>query len=83
MLKEFGEFCRAKRQLAEKSQLCAATEIGFANPQMLSQIERGRRCLPISRVQSAAKALNVDPNLLFDRVMEIRKEKERKRVFHD
>lgn len=83
LLKEFGKFCKEKRREAEKSQLCAAAEIGFPNVQSISKIERGERCLPLKKVRAAAKSLNVDPEMLFDRVMAIKNARARAKVFND
>lgn len=47
-----------------KSQLQIASEAGYANPNMVSQIKSGATKLALDRVPSMAKALETDPAYL-------------------
>jgi hypothetical protein len=49
----------------KKSQMEIAAEAGFVNPNMMSLIKSGRSKLPLDRVPALARALEVDPRLLF------------------
>jgi transcriptional regulator with XRE-family HTH domain len=49
----------------KKSQIEIATEAGFVNPNMLSLIKSGATKVPLDRVPALARALEVDPRLLF------------------
>ncbi|WP_348657499.1 helix-turn-helix transcriptional regulator, partial [uncultured Sulfitobacter sp.] len=48
-----------------KSQLEIATEAGFINVNMMSLLKSGKSKVPLDRVAALAKALEVDPRLLF------------------
>jgi hypothetical protein len=48
-----------------KSQIEIATEAGFVNPNMVSLIKSGASKVPLDRVPALARALEVDPKLLF------------------
>ena len=48
-----------------KTQGRIATEAGFANVNMLTMIKLGANKLPLDRVPALAKALEIDPVLLF------------------
>ncbi|GAB1362308.1 hypothetical protein MASR1M32_15440 [Rhodobacter sp.] len=53
------------RDLAyRKTQADIAAEAGFANANMLSYLKSGRNKVPLDRVPSLAKALEVDPAFL-------------------
>ncbi|MFT4150924.1 MAG: helix-turn-helix transcriptional regulator [Paracoccaceae bacterium] len=47
-----------------KSQIEIATEAGFPNANFISFLKSGRNKVPLDRVPSLAKALEVDPALL-------------------
>ncbi|HHX90002.1 MAG TPA: helix-turn-helix transcriptional regulator [Paracoccus sp.] len=47
-----------------KTQAEIATEAGFANANMMSMLKSGKNKLPLDRVPSLAKALEVDPAML-------------------
>ena len=47
-----------------KTQAEIASEAGFANPNMLSMLKSGKNKVPLDRVPSLAKALEVDPGYL-------------------
>jgi transcriptional regulator with XRE-family HTH domain len=47
-----------------KTQAEIASEAGFANPNMLSMLKSGKNKVPLDRVPSLAKALEVDPAFL-------------------
>ncbi|WP_456868367.1 hypothetical protein [Galbibacter sp. BG1] len=53
-----------------KSQLVIAEEAGFANPNFISMLKKGRSKLALDRVPSMAKALEVDPAYLFRLALE-------------
>src|SRR5262249_51851948 len=53
-----------------KNQAEIASEAGFANPNMLSMIKAGSTRLPLDRVPTLAKALDVDPARLLQLALE-------------
>ncbi len=48
-----------------KSQLEIAVEAGFINVNMMSLLKSGKSKVPLDRVAALAKALEVDPRLMF------------------
>ena len=53
-----------------KSQQEIATEAGFINVNMMSMLKSGKSKIPLDRVSALAKALEVDPRLLFKMAIE-------------
>ena len=53
-----------------KSQQEIATEAGFINVNMMSMLKSGKSKIPLDRVSALAKALEVDPRLLFKMAVE-------------
>lgn len=53
-----------------KSQLTIAEEAGFANPNFISMLKKGRSKLALDRVPRMAKALEVEPAILFRLALE-------------
>lgn len=53
-----------------KTQVQIATEAGFPNPNMLTYLKTGRNKVPLDRVPSLARALEVDPALLMRLALE-------------
>lgn len=53
-----------------KSQQEIANEAGFINVNMMSMLKSGKSKIPLDRVSALAKALEVDPRLLFKMAIE-------------
>lgn len=53
-----------------KSQVEIAVEAGFVNVNMMSMLKSGKSKIPLDRVAALAKALEVDPKLLFKMAIE-------------
>jgi transcriptional regulator with XRE-family HTH domain len=53
-----------------KSQQEIAVEAGFINVNMMSMLKGGKSKIPLDRVAALAKALEVDPRLLFKMAVE-------------
>ncbi|RMD93135.1 MAG: XRE family transcriptional regulator [Alphaproteobacteria bacterium] len=53
-----------------KTQAQIAAEAGFPNPNMLTYLKTGRNKVPLDRVPSLARALEVDPALLMRLALE-------------
>jgi len=56
---------RTEQLRYKKSQKDIADSIGFENPNIISQMKRGKLKLALDRVPAMAKALECDPGMLF------------------
>jgi transcriptional regulator with XRE-family HTH domain len=65
-----AEYISSQIDLCGKSQLQISEESGFTKPNMITMIKQGKTKLPLSKIASMAKALEVDPTFLFRLVME-------------
>jgi len=56
-----AEYIKQQIALSDKSQKDISREAGFSTPNNISMIKDGITKLPINRIPSIAKALNIDP----------------------
>lgn len=78
-LKEFGALIRDARSRAGKTQLSLGVELGFANGQFISNLERGLRPLPPKHIPGIARAIGFDQDDLMARLLAIHKLRIRER----
>lgn len=55
---------------SEKSQREISEECGFENPNIITMFKKGRTKVPLNRIAPLAKALDVEPALLFRLTMQ-------------
>ena len=64
-----AEFLADKIAAIDKTQRQISEECGFDNPNIITMFKNGLTKLPINRISSLAKALDVDPSYLLRLVM--------------
>ena len=69
MFKNIGDYLRDARKQANVTQGELAEQLGYANAQFISNIERGLANLPLVQVTKAAKALGVPREELMAKVI--------------
>jgi transcriptional regulator with XRE-family HTH domain len=68
--KELGAFLESKRVAAGLTQRNIAKALGYSTPQFVSNWERGQSRPPLNKISKIAKLIGVDPNELFELVLE-------------
>ena len=59
--KSVAEYVSWQINLCGKSQVQIAQEIGFDKPNVITMIKQGKTKVPVNKIGSMAKALEVDP----------------------
>ena len=65
-----AEYLAEQIDLSPKLQLQIAKEAGFDSPNVLTMMKQGKTKIPLNRVGSIARALEIDPHHLMRRVLE-------------
>lgn len=60
-----AEYVSQQIALSGKGQTQIAEEVGFPKPNVITMIKQGKTKVPLERIGSMAKALNVDPVFFF------------------
>lgn len=64
-----AEYISMQLHLCGKSQTQIAEEVGFEKPNVITMIKQGKTKVPLNKIGSMAKALEVDPVFFFRMVM--------------
>lgn len=64
-----AEYISMQLHLCGKSQTQIAEEVGFDKPNVITMIKQGKTKVPLNKIGSMAKALEVDPIFFFKLVM--------------
>jgi transcriptional regulator with XRE-family HTH domain len=64
-----SEFLKRRFAAIDKTQLQISQECGFDNPKIIAMFSKGISKVPLNRIGSLAKAIDVDPAYLFRLVM--------------
>jgi transcriptional regulator with XRE-family HTH domain len=67
--KTVAEFLTQQIRLSGKSQAEIATELGYQHQNIITMFKQGRTRIPLDKVGPLAKALEIDPALLLQKVM--------------
>lgn len=67
--KSVAEYISLQLHLCGKAQTQIAEEVGFDKPNVITMIKQGKTKVPLSKIGSMAKALEVDPVFFFRLVM--------------
>jgi hypothetical protein len=64
-----AEFITHKIRVSGKSQVEIASEVGYDKPNIITMFKQGKTRIPLDKVGSLARALEIDPALLLEKVM--------------
>ena len=67
--KSVAEYIALQLHLCGKAQTQVAEEVGFDKPNVITMIKQGKTKVPLNKIGSMAKALEVDPVFFFKLVM--------------
>jgi hypothetical protein len=67
--KSVAEYISMQLHLCGKAQTQIAEEVGFDKPNVITMIKQGKTKVPLTKIGSMAKALEVDPVFFFKLVM--------------
>ncbi len=67
--KNVAEYISMQLLLCGKAQTQIAEEVGFDKPNVITMIKQGKTKVPLTKIGSMAKALEVDPVFFFKMVM--------------
>lgn len=67
--KSVAEFLAHQIRTSGKSQVEIARELGYDKPNIITMFKQGKTRIPLDKVGTLAKALEIDPALLLKKVM--------------